>query len=190
MQELRTNGHQARIERVRAHVARNLAGDLSLDRLAGVVVAPGTRLPPEADRLRMPGGRVAVLLHKGAYAGIAGTWDACYRWLGASGESEADAPCHDLYLNGPGDTAPEDLLTELCIPLKGREGQIRVAIRPVTSPRQLRCSPEVRRRATGCAASSTPSLTRIAATAASEARVAPSAILSATPSPRPGRMAT
>lgn len=86
---------------------------------AGVVVAPGAHLPPGLDRLRWPGGRMAVHVHKGPYQGIASAWDAFYRWLGASKHMEANAPCFDRYLNGPDEVAPEELLTELCIPLEG-----------------------------------------------------------------------
>jgi AraC family transcriptional regulator len=83
------------------------------------VIDPGTALPPSHERLTLAGGRVAVLTHRGPYGGIAAAWDALYRWLEASGEVEADAPSYDRYLNGPEDTAPENLLTELCLPLRG-----------------------------------------------------------------------
>jgi hypothetical protein len=35
-----------------------------------------------------------------------------------SGEEDADSPAFEVYLNSPMDTAPEDLLTEICLPLK------------------------------------------------------------------------
>lgn len=85
---------------------------------AGVVVSPGAQVPSGLDCLRLPGGRMAVYLHKGSYEGIAAAWDALYRWLGASGHLEADAPSFDRYLNGPDDVAPEELLSELCLPLR------------------------------------------------------------------------
>jgi AraC family transcriptional regulator len=38
--------------------------------------------------------------------------------LPRSGREPADAAMFDIYLNSPMDTAPEDLLTEICLPLK------------------------------------------------------------------------
>lgn len=86
---------------------------------AGVEIRPGGALPEGLDRVAVGGGRVAVLTHRGPYSGIAGAWDAAYRWLGSSAEDASDAPPYERYLNDMETTAPEDLLTEICIPLKG-----------------------------------------------------------------------
>ncbi len=40
-------------------------------------------------------------------------------WLPESGEEPGDAPPHEVYLNAPQDTAPDDLLTDVVVPLKG-----------------------------------------------------------------------
>jgi AraC family transcriptional regulator len=40
-------------------------------------------------------------------------------WLPASGESYGTTPMFEVYLNSPMDTAPDDLLTEICLPLAG-----------------------------------------------------------------------
>jgi AraC family transcriptional regulator len=87
---------------------------------AGVEVAPGAPLPEGIERVRLPGGRVAVLLHRGPYAGIAGAWDAAYRWLEGSGEEAGDAPPFERYLNDMGTVPEAELLTEICIPLRPR----------------------------------------------------------------------
>ena len=81
-------------------------------------MAPGASLPPGLDRIEMPGGRVAVLLHRGPYEGLTAAWEAAYRWLGASGEEAGDAAPYERYLNGPGEVAPEALATEVCVPLR------------------------------------------------------------------------
>ncbi len=39
-------------------------------------------------------------------------------WLTQSGREPDDAPCLEVYLNNPRDTAPADLLTDICLPLK------------------------------------------------------------------------
>lgn len=87
---------------------------------AGVVVAAGTAPPDGLEALNLPGGRVAVLTLKGPYAGIAAAWSWLYgHWVPASGEEPADQPAYELYPNGPADTAPPDLVTLVCVPLRG-----------------------------------------------------------------------
>ena len=66
----------------------------------------------------MPGGDYAIIVHKGPYEGLAETW----QWIGEVafhnlGRECRDQPPFENYLNNPADTAPEDLLTEICIPL-------------------------------------------------------------------------
>jgi AraC family transcriptional regulator len=39
--------------------------------------------------------------------------------LPQSGEEPADTPSFEVYLNSPMDVAPEELITELHLPLKG-----------------------------------------------------------------------
>lgn len=83
--------------------------------MAGVHAAEA---PLEA--LTLPAGRHAVLEFKGPYAGLAAAYDQLYgTWLPSSGELPSDHPSFEIYLNSPMDTAPEDLLTLLCVPLKG-----------------------------------------------------------------------
>jgi AraC family transcriptional regulator len=61
-----------------------------------------------------------VVTYKGPYSGLEAAYTALFgNWLPESGEEPADAPCYELYLNSPMDTAPEDLITEICLPLKG-----------------------------------------------------------------------
>jgi AraC family transcriptional regulator len=67
----------------------------------------------------LPGGRYAVFLHEGAYDGLINTYREVYgQWLPASGEELRDTPCFEKYLNSPEHTRPEDLRTEIFIPLK------------------------------------------------------------------------
>ena len=64
------------------------------------------------------GGRVAVLTFRGPYAGLQRAYDWLFgTWLAGSGELPGEAPCYERYLNAPNATAPEDLLTEICLPL-------------------------------------------------------------------------
>jgi len=60
----------------------------------------------------------AVLRHRGPYATMRSAYQWLYgHWLVQSGREAADAPVFEEYLNNPRDTAPADLLTDICLPL-------------------------------------------------------------------------
>lgn len=74
------------------------------------------------DEVNLPGGRFAVLHFKGPYAGLHKAYPYLYgEWLAGSGAGSGTeprhAPCFEVYLNSPADTAPEDLLTDICMPI-------------------------------------------------------------------------
>ncbi len=70
------------------------------------------------EEVTLPGGRHAVLTFKGPYAGLPAAYDQLFSlWLPDSGETPANSPLFEVYLNTPMDTAPEDLITEICMPL-------------------------------------------------------------------------
>lgn len=78
----------------------------------------GDEIPDGFESTEITGGRTAVLTYKGPYATLKTGYDALYGgWLPTSGETPADAPCYEVYLNDPRETAAEDLLTDLCMPL-------------------------------------------------------------------------
>ncbi|MES2434919.1 MAG: AraC family transcriptional regulator [Pseudomonadota bacterium] len=84
---------------------------------AGFEIATGPIDPP-LEQVNLPGGRHAVLRFQGPYSGLPAAYEQLYRnWLPQSGETPADSPVFEVYLNTPMDTAPEDLLTEICLPL-------------------------------------------------------------------------
>lgn len=88
---------------------------------AGVVMNGDVALPEVLEELRLPAGEHAESSYKGPYAGLPAVWDALYgRALPASGRLPADQPAFEVYLNDPTETAPEDLLTEVCVPLVSR----------------------------------------------------------------------
>ena len=63
-------------------------------------------------------GRYAVPTYHGPYAGLPAACDQLFGvWLPASDEEPADDPSVEVYLNSSMDTAPEDLITELHLPL-------------------------------------------------------------------------
>ena len=85
---------------------------------AGFAVQAQTPVAPPLEAIPLRGGRHAVLTFKGPYAGLPAAYDQLFtNWLPVSGQEPADAPVFEIYLNSPMDTAPEDLLTEICLPL-------------------------------------------------------------------------
>lgn len=87
--------------------------------LAGFEITGRSDLSDPLQEVTLPGGRQAVLTYKGPYAGLPAAYDQLFGlWLPGSGEEPADTPSFEVYLNTPMDTAPEDLVTELHLPLK------------------------------------------------------------------------
>lgn len=86
---------------------------------AGVVFGPEVTLDAPLEVLTLPAGPHAILHFRGPYSGLAAAYDQLFSdWLPQSGREPADSPVFEAYLNTPMDTAPEDLLTDICVPLK------------------------------------------------------------------------
>ena len=86
---------------------------------AAVEFPDGPAPDAPVEKLTLAAGRHAVLLFKGPYTGLPAGYAQLYReWLPQSGEEPADQPAYEHYLNNPRETAPEELLTEICLPLK------------------------------------------------------------------------
>ena len=83
----------------------------------------GIELPEAAiaaplEQIDLPAGPHAVLRYQGPYSGLPAAYDQLFRnWLPTSGRQPADSPVFEVYLNTPMDTAPEELITEICLPL-------------------------------------------------------------------------
>lgn len=88
---------------------------------AHVAVIVGAAFPhsvPGLEYFNLAGGRHAVLEHTGPYATLAGAYDWLYGvWLPQSGEEPRDAPPIELYVNDPRTTPPNDLRTDIRLPL-------------------------------------------------------------------------
>ncbi|MBP2311424.1 AraC family transcriptional regulator [Azospirillum soli] len=69
--------------------------------------------------IEIPGGKHAVLRHKGPYAELEGAYRWLYRdWLPTSGHTPANRPCVEEYLNSCRSLPPEEWLTDICLPLE------------------------------------------------------------------------
>ncbi len=86
---------------------------------AAVIIADD--FPAGIDGLEyfdIAGGKHAVLAHKGPYATLASAYEWLYgKWLPQSGEDPRDAPPIELYVNDPRTTAPDELRTDIRLPL-------------------------------------------------------------------------
>ena len=71
------------------------------------------------EYFELVGGRHAVMQHRGPYATLGAAWQWLYgKWLPQSGEEPRDAPPFELYVNDPRDTPPDQLRTDIRLPLK------------------------------------------------------------------------
>jgi AraC family transcriptional regulator len=67
----------------------------------------------------LEGGLYAIFRHKGPYEGLSATYDQVYlNWLPDSGYELRDTPPLEFYLNDPGRAKPENLKTDIYVPVK------------------------------------------------------------------------
>ena len=63
-------------------------------------------------------------MHVGPYERLSETYaELCGRWVPAQGREIRSAPALEFYLNDPESTEPEELLTEVHVPLVAEEGR-------------------------------------------------------------------
>ena len=85
---------------------------------AGVTVADDAHLPAEVVEKRLPSGRYARATHIGPYATLGDTWARMMgEWLPSSGNRVGKGPTYEVYRNTPANTPPEQLRTDLYIPI-------------------------------------------------------------------------
>jgi len=86
---------------------------------ACIDVPEGLAVEPPFEVVQFEGGEYAATLHAGPYERLAATYQRLYgEWLPQSGRELREAPCVEVYQNSPQDTRPEDLRTDVFVPLK------------------------------------------------------------------------
>jgi AraC family transcriptional regulator len=85
---------------------------------AGLTVPDEVPLPAEVVERRLPAGRYARATHVGPYDTLGDSWSRMMgEWLPGSGNRVGAGPSYEVYRNNPADTRPENLRTDLYIPL-------------------------------------------------------------------------
>jgi effector-binding domain-containing protein len=89
-----------------------------LDIEAGVPVADGFRTDGHVVSSEIPAGRVATCLYTGPYDRIGEAYDGLMSWMEEHSVT-GSGPSYEFYLNDPADTPPEQLQTDIRIPIQG-----------------------------------------------------------------------
>nr|WP_295770078.1 AraC family transcriptional regulator [Rhodoferax sp.] len=86
---------------------------------AGLSLSPDCATPqPPLEPFALGGCWCAVLRHQGPYATMRSAYQWLYgHWLVQSGYEAADRPVFEDYLNNPRDTPPDQLLSDIYLPL-------------------------------------------------------------------------
>ena len=88
---------------------------------ACIVVDPHFRPEGDVGVEEVGGGAYAVTTHRGPYERLTETYARlCGEWLPAHGREPRHAPSFTIHRNFPDTTAPEDLLTDIYMPVTGR----------------------------------------------------------------------
>jgi AraC family transcriptional regulator len=85
---------------------------------AGLSLPPDAVAKPPLEPFTLGGGWCAVLRHQGPYATMRSAYQWLFgHWLVQSGHEAADSPVFEDYLNNPRDTPPDQLLSDIYLPL-------------------------------------------------------------------------
>ncbi|EYF03811.1 AraC family transcriptional regulator [Chondromyces apiculatus] len=85
---------------------------------AAISVPDDVILPEGVTEIRIPARRYACTTHVGPYTKLGDTWAQFMgSWLPQSGHRVSDGPSFEIYRNTPGETPPEELRTEIYLPI-------------------------------------------------------------------------
>jgi len=91
----------------------------SLRSFAAVTAPKTLACDAPLQHISLPTGPHAVLRLTGPYSGLPAAYAYLYGdWLAQSGKHPSGQPSYEVYINSPRTTAPQDLITEICLPLK------------------------------------------------------------------------
>lgn len=97
----------------------DLTPEAELKSFAGVMLADNVEAPDGLERYEMPGGRYAILTHKGPYSELSKAYAFLFGpWLKETDVVPRPVPVVERYLNTPVSAAPKDLLTEIMLAIE------------------------------------------------------------------------
>jgi len=86
---------------------------------AAISIPDGIKLPAGLKEMVIPSGRYAHTTHRGPYEGLGNAWGSLRNnWLAESGEQLGSGMSYEVYRNTPMNAKPQDLVTDLYLPLK------------------------------------------------------------------------
>ena len=86
---------------------------------AALTVAANAAIPDGLGEAKIPAGCYACTKHVGPYEGLPDSWARLMgQWLPSSGERMKNGVSYEIYRNTPQDAKPEELVTELYLPLE------------------------------------------------------------------------
>ena len=77
--------------------------------------ADAEKMPSTVNVTELLNGKALKLVHKGPYAGLGKSYEKLQAYYEEHALSMR-VPCYEFYMNDPGETAEEDLLTEILMP--------------------------------------------------------------------------
>ncbi len=83
------------------------------------VVIPVAKKVTGTDRVtcyELPGGPMAMIVHQGPYEQCASTYKTLFAWI-AENHKKVAGPTREVYLNDPRKVPPEEILTEIYVPI-------------------------------------------------------------------------